>query len=351
VANITNFLNFTTSTNPTTADYIVGFVNDPGVRGQYEYKTSVYQLFTAFNTYNATLTATGITPDRLSTGHPSWDTSGNFSVPGALTVTGTIASNTNIGTSNGILYAQGSTNSVKLYDRNGNSSNFTSIYKAGGTTYFDDSLKGGTVFRFTSAGNVYGNISANLSSAGGISLSTTNNITTVNGTTLLNLIYTLSSQMMKIGNYPYLEYAWVGAPSAAGQTITANTVTTCIINTEIADSGNYGSISSNQVTLSAGTYTYEVHIAPTQDLAGGAGIIYSLYNVDTAAYISRTSAHGGPSGPLVGQFTIGSTTRFEIRVVTADNCVLTSNGDTYNFSNTLASGVDQRTTIKLWKVG
>ncbi len=133
---ITNFLNFTTNISPLTGDYIVGFVDDPSGRGQYEHKTTLKTIFDSFTTYSSNLS--GITPEQLSTGHPSWNVFGDFSVPGRFD-----ASSIN---------SQGVSNSVTVFDRNGLGTS-ASFYKTGDKTYLTDSVRG-TVITYTSAGNV-----------------------------------------------------------------------------------------------------------------------------------------------------------------------------------------------------
>ena len=191
-----------------------------------------------------------------------------------------------------------------------------------------------------------------------------------NASYLLTLINTLSTNMQNIGNYPYLEYAWVTAPNAAGQTITANTETVLNITAELQDSSNLGSVSTNQITLPAGTYRFEMNI-PVQ-LPSGAQALASI-KTSTGNYLSRKRYTGGwrhqsdlyyTTYPpyflddVYGQFTINSDTTITVNLLTS-YAVVVGKGTTNPFdgsagaieftSNT--STQDQRTTIKLWKVG
>jgi hypothetical protein len=170
---------------------------------------------------------------------------------------------------------------------------------------------------------------------------------------LLTLINELSTNMNTIRNYPYLEYAWVTAPNAAGQPITADTITTLTLNTEVADTGNFGSISSNQITLAAGTYQFQANTH--MSLNGGGEGTLSLFNVSDSSYISRGSSQSGRSDncdapTLIGQFSITSSKVFEIRYYNDEGGNI-SNRAGSSVTTISTAGAEQRTTIKLWKVG
>lgn len=157
------------------------------------------------------------------------------------------------------------------------------------------------------------------------------------------------------GAFPYLEYGWVCAPNAAGQTITPNTITTLTIDTEISDTGNNGSIASNQITLNAGTYFFEAFLNHFSDASQTAGI-FSLYNVTDSVYITRnfspSSVGQTTNHRLTGQFTIATSKVFDLRFLceVSTGTIQVRSG---SFNNTLTlatAGADQRTTLKLWKL-
>lgn len=154
------------------------------------------------------------------------------------------------------------------------------------------------------------------------------------------------------GAFPYLEYGWVTAPNAAGQSISANTITTLTIDTEIADTGNNGSITSNQVTLAAGTYRYFAS-CPTKLFASNPGGSLGFYNVTDSSYVNRgqtpiaTTATGTTCFTVDGQITISSSKTFDLRLWTVDATTVTNSNTASSIST---AGADQRTTIKLWKV-
>ena len=175
---------------------------------------------------------------------------------------------------------------------------------------------------------------------------------------LLTLINTLSTNMQNIGNYPYLEYAWVTAPNAAGQTLTANTSAVLTLNTEVADSGNYGSLTSNQITLSAGTYLIKGLIPLNiYGSAFGTGIVF-VRNVTTGQFITRFGASAGNTTESIWflpefQSTFSTITTLEFGIITTATSEIQNQVETYGFGagTSTFTNLDQRTTIKLWKVG
>jgi len=173
---------------------------------------------------------------------------------------------------------------------------------------------------------------------------------------------------------PYLEYAWVCAPNATGQSIATNTITTLYLGPdgtgEIADTGNYGSLSAgtfptgtasatSQITLAAGTYYFKV-TAPTRTTPGySTAAIISLYNTTDSAYVTRGGyvSNGSNSGAssllaLEAQFTITTSKAFEIRllVTSSNGTIIVDNGALATTFTLATAGADQRTTIKLWKL-
>jgi hypothetical protein len=167
----------------------------------------------------------------------------------------------------------------------------------------------------------------------------------------------LSNYILNGGARPYLEYGWVTAPNTAGQSITANTITTLTIDTEIADTGNNGSISGNQITLAAGTYYFESTISTRQSAAAEGSGLFSLYNITNSSYITRGRIWGNDAGTpysaygvMNGQFTITSTSVFDLRILTTNATIVDNGALSTQLSTLSTAGADQRTTIKLWKL-
>ena len=182
----------------------------------------------------------------------------------------------------------------------------------------------------------------------------------------------------------YLEYAYTCAPSDAGQLITTSTSDvniTLFLNSEIADTGDYGVLSAgtlpaggssatSAITLAAGKYNFEAH-APVYLQATAFPIFLGLYNNTTSKWITRgkkfytdpfnTVGSTGPgSGTLEidGSFTVAAdtTNAVSLRMYTntGGKALYISNagwnGSLAAFTSTTPADQDQRTTIKLWKV-
>lgn len=163
----------------------------------------------------------------------------------------------------------------------------------------------------------------------------------------------LSNYLLSGGVKPYLEYGWVTAPNTAAQAITNNTITTLTIDTEIADTGNNGSISGNQITLNAGTYYFDVNTFFGYNGNYPYMVIMYLFNATTSTYISKLKQGFVASEGLTrfyGQFTISSSQAIEVRCMPKNNCFV---GSDYNNNGDMTNSTayaDQRTTIKLWKL-
>lgn len=164
----------------------------------------------------------------------------------------------------------------------------------------------------------------------------------------------LSNYLLSGGVKPYLEYGWVTAPNTAGQSITPNTITTLTIDTEVADTGGFGSIASNQITLAAGTYYFKAHTTAYISGSPFGPNILSLYNITNSTYVTRGGQQAGgasySSSMLIdGQFTINGSTTFSLYYLSGGTSVIKSGLTAGDFTNT-TTGADQRTTIKLWKL-
>lgn len=162
----------------------------------------------------------------------------------------------------------------------------------------------------------------------------------------------------------YIEFGWVVAPNTASQSISANSITTLTLNTEVADTGNLVSApSSNQFTLPSGTYYFETSV-PIVSAVRGVSSVIALYNVSDSAYVSRGGcqkaftftfdASYGTSmfAELNGQFVTTASKTFDLRIVSTGAVSVTNagtNGSLVEFTSS-TSGADQRTTIKLWKL-
>jgi hypothetical protein len=171
------------------------------------------------------------------------------------------------------------------------------------------------------------------------------------------------------GVKPYLEYGWVCAPNTAGQSIAANTITTLYLSNEIADTGNFGSLSAgtfptgtasatSQITLAAGTYYFKSWIPITSSSESARiNAITSVYNVTSTSYVSRKEVSTSYVDNLKiaendGQFTLAVQSSLELRLIAAIHVGVIIVGNTTQYANFTGTtvGDDQRTTIKLWKL-
>jgi len=160
----------------------------------------------------------------------------------------------------------------------------------------------------------------------------------------------------------YIEFGWVTAPNAAGQSISANTITTLNLTNdaagEIADTGNLvGPPNNNQFTLPAGMYYCEIG-CPFYSTTGAnaSGLILGLYNNTTpilrgnkTTAINASSSSSYYFSELQGVFTLSAGTALEIKALSViATSVRSASGNSTHTNST--AGADQRTTIKLWKL-
>jgi hypothetical protein len=157
----------------------------------------------------------------------------------------------------------------------------------------------------------------------------------------------------------YIEFGWVTAPNAAGQSISANTITTLTLNTEVADTGSLVSApTSNTFTLPAGTYYFEAEMRARANSNAAASSVLALYNTSDSAYVQRSGYRvNGSLGNnttvithlLKGQFVYAAQKTFDLRFLAGAAFTVDNNDLSATFTNSTA-GADQRTTIKLWKL-
>jgi hypothetical protein len=212
-----------------------------------------------------------------------------------------------------------------------------------------------------------------LCSIGGIELQTTTNNVTVDGSYLLSLINTLSSNMQQIGNPPYVEYAFVTNPAAATITLTNNAKNVVPLNNKLIDTGNIATINSNQITLPAGTYNTEI-FAQIQSTAPNSNsplaVIVGVYNTTTSSYVAVSPAVTNSTFSLLEAynetFVLSNISVLELHVIVGASTSNQGSGTgladpfvsiglaTWPVTITGVSNqstLDKRAYIKLWKVG
>lgn len=172
------------------------------------------------------------------------------------------------------------------------------------------------------------------------------------------LASTVTIQHGGSGTTEYAEVVKSYAPNAAGQAIAANTLTTLQLDSPTNNNITGLSVTSNQITLLAGTYEIEALTTLTSLSSGQFFSFACLYNVTDASVISSGGASNGGNSvdviPMVStQITITSTKVIEFRCMLgthASNDVYVSRNYTpFAFTDSTA-GLDQRTHIRIWKI-
>jgi hypothetical protein len=166
----------------------------------------------------------------------------------------------------------------------------------------------------------------------------------------------------------YYEYAKVTAANAAEQSVSANSNTTLELDTEIADTLGNGSVAANAVSVPAGTYYFEAETAYVSDLSTPApgtqaGIvnIFGLYNGSSRITANRVngSENNGrspkPSLCLAGSFVLSSSGSLTLRVLSnvsggVGNSTSIALNPAWSGGDSGTAGIDQRTSLKLWKL-
>jgi hypothetical protein len=161
-----------------------------------------------------------------------------------------------------------------------------------------------------------------------------------------------------VWNYPMAEYAWVCAPNATSQTLSANTLTTLTLTHEVRDDDGIGSLSDNQITLAAGRYVFDLYV-PISYPTTSASIenIMALYNTGGTDYIWRRvkpvyfNSNGGgyDREHCSGDIKLSTSSTLEIRCGSKTSGYVKSTFNNESFTLATAN-LDQRTTITLWKV-
>lgn len=167
------------------------------------------------------------------------------------------------------------------------------------------------------------------------------------------------------GAFPYLEIAYVCAPNTSAQTVSSNTLATLTLDTIVQNTfANFtsGNLSGNVITIPTGdigTFYGELY-APIVDNTVGNGGAFNLYlNNATASdkkeirgNSSFSSEGGWNKSKISGQFklTVSSALSLQCLPTSIGTNLQVRNG-TYNsiYSNSTA-GLDQRGTVKLWKI-
>ena len=125
----------------------------------------------------------------------------------------------------------------------------------------------------------------------------------------------------------------------AGGTFTSGSWQTRVLNTEVSDAGGNASLSSNQITLAAGTYRARI-LCPARLCAEHQA---RLYNTTDAAVVLLGTSQYAPSGvdgpnvysEIIGRFTIGSGKALEVQ----HKCATSRSSDGFGTGSNLATEI------------
>jgi len=150
------------------------------------------------------------------------------------------------------------------------------------------------------------------------------------------------------GAWSYCKVSDVKTNNTAGGTFTSGSYQTRDINTEDSDTDGICSISSNQITLVAGTYTTYI-LAPAIAVGGHRTRLYNISDSSTEilgsnAYTNAT--YGGASySVIVGEFTIASSKTFEVQ----HRCQTTRSTDGLGIAMNFSES-EVYTVAEFWKI-
>lgn len=149
-------------------------------------------------------------------------------------------------------------------------------------------------------------------------------------------------------NLPYLKYSNTQTSGTGGGTSTSGSFQPFFLNTEDFDTAGIGSLSSNQISLPAGTYQVRANGQLNCNVACYASS--RLYNIsDSSVILLGQTAEVIPTGTalytnVVGQFTIASTKTIEFQYRVSAGYTTYGQGINGSFQN------EVYTQIEFWKI-
>ncbi len=161
----------------------------------------------------------------------------------------------------------------------------------------------------------------------------------------------------------YYEYARIVAPNAAEDSVAANTNTTLPLDAEVEDTLQNGSLSSNTVSVPAGTYYFEAETAYQSDPLnpGNGSVIFGVYNGASRLRAKRFDGHNNLLArwthlEMSGTFVLAATGSLTLKILSNTSGGVGNNAATSGISPAFTTpdgttaGLDQRTTLRLWKL-
>lgn len=201
----------------------------------------------------------------------------------------------------------------------------------------------------TGAGNAKVVLSAGLQIGSGLSLSDGSQSLSGIQSLLLSglLLSNLGGNSAKIGT-DYILIEDRKSSGTDGGTFNNGAWRTRDLTTEVYDTGNHASLSSNQITLEAGTYRFRIS-APAFAVNNHQAKLYNISNstdikIGTSSYSGSTNFVSSRS-EVCGEFTISVSTLLEVRHRCGTSKATNGFGEKANFGET-----EIYTTVEFWKV-
>ncbi len=150
--------------------------------------------------------------------------------------------------------------------------------------------------------------------------------------------------------YDYIYIVDQKADATQGGTFTSGAWQTRTLNTIKSDTGSHASISSNQITLGAGTYRVHIvapacyvdeHQARLRDITNSATLLVGL-----RAYAGSANSHVTTTvSTIFGRFTLSGSTVIEVQ----HRCLLTRATDGFGEGGSTFGEVCIYTQVEMWK--
>jgi hypothetical protein len=148
---------------------------------------------------------------------------------------------------------------------------------------------------------------------------------------------------------PYINVQDQKAQNTSGGTFTTGADRTRDLNTIETDTAGIASLASNQLTLPAGQYRFEI-VCPAYSCGRNQAFLYNVTDAvvvrrGTAAYTTAGAADDACYSIVKGSMTIFSSKAFEVRHVCSNTQATRGFGVEANF------GIEIYTIAEFWKIG
>ena len=147
----------------------------------------------------------------------------------------------------------------------------------------------------------------------------------------------------------YLEYRDQKATGVDGGTFTSGAWQTRTINAEVSDAGGYGTLSSNQITLAAGTYEFEISVPGAECNYHQARLRNITDSATQAVGTSEVATNGAAvqsRSLITGRMTLASPKVFEVQ----HRCSASKNTVGFGEANGFGE-LEVYTVARFWRIG